>query len=225
MAKLAPRIPPLSWVRPPVQTRSQQTLQRLLDAAEAMINEHGIDNVTVQQIAKRAGSSVGAFYARFKDKEALLRSVFDRFTHESAATVNDIFTPERWAGVEAATVLETIIRFTLRVFHDRGGLVAAYTARAARDPELTSIGEQLGEQIADLIYALLEQRGEQLEHPEPKKAVRLMVWLVLSAFEARSQHAPRARDLIGPIPEHEVAAEITRMCVNYLGLRTGASRC
>jgi hypothetical protein len=38
---------PLEWVRPPQQQRSQQTFERILDAAESFIVENGVQALTV----------------------------------------------------------------------------------------------------------------------------------------------------------------------------------
>ena len=66
----------LRWIRPPQQARSQETLERLLDAAETLVAEKGFDDTPVAEVARRAGSSVGAFYTRFPDKDALLHALY-----------------------------------------------------------------------------------------------------------------------------------------------------
>src|SRR6185436_14876416 len=63
----------------PKQQRSRQTLTRLLDAAEALLDENGLDAATVPAIAERAGVSVGVVYRRFRNKDELLRAVYERF--------------------------------------------------------------------------------------------------------------------------------------------------
>ena len=60
------------WIQPVRQARSQETLERLLDSAEALIENKGFDDVTVADIAARAGFSVGAVYSRFHDKIGVL---------------------------------------------------------------------------------------------------------------------------------------------------------
>src|SRR6476661_5441098 len=54
-------------VRAPLQERSQQSLERMLDAAEALIYERGFDELTVGDLVQRSRTSVGSFYARFED--------------------------------------------------------------------------------------------------------------------------------------------------------------
>jgi AcrR family transcriptional regulator len=64
---------------PPQQKRSRESLERLLDAAEEQISSGGIELFTVADVVRRADLSVGAFYARFPDKTALLHAIQDRF--------------------------------------------------------------------------------------------------------------------------------------------------
>ena len=59
--------------RLPKQHRSRRTLQRISRAALELIAQYGVEGTTVGAIARRAGSSVGSFYARFDGKSDLLR--------------------------------------------------------------------------------------------------------------------------------------------------------
>ena len=61
------------FFRPPQQSRSRETLDRILDAAEQVLAEKAFGEATLAEIMDRAGVTVGAFYRRFPDKNALLR--------------------------------------------------------------------------------------------------------------------------------------------------------
>src|SRR5687767_6141229 len=68
--------------------RKQTTRARILDAAEAVIKDRGAGAATVEAVMRRAGLTVGGFYAHFESKEALAREAliagversFDRLT-------------------------------------------------------------------------------------------------------------------------------------------------
>ena len=92
--------PDLHWIRPPRQARSQETLDRILDAAEALVAEKGFEDSPVSEIVQRAESSVGAFYARFHDKEGLLHALYERYYEEAVATTDATLAPDRWEGAE-----------------------------------------------------------------------------------------------------------------------------
>src|SRR5512143_476146 len=96
----------LQTVSGPKQARSERTLQRLLDAAEQLIAEKGHQAVSIPEIARRAHSSVGGFYARFRDKNELLRALEERHFIELMARVERLADPTRWAGAETAAIVE-----------------------------------------------------------------------------------------------------------------------
>src|SRR6185436_4347782 len=62
-------------IRPPKQKRSQESLERVLEASVRLLEENGFDAFTIQDVSQRADVSVGAIYARFGNKESLLRAV------------------------------------------------------------------------------------------------------------------------------------------------------
>lgn len=70
--------------RTPVQERSAARVQRMLDAAAALLDEVGYEATTTSLIAARAGVSVGSLYQFFPDRQAVLRALalrsFDRFS-------------------------------------------------------------------------------------------------------------------------------------------------
>ncbi len=61
-----------SAARSPKQHRSRRTLRRIARAALELIGQNGVEGTTVGAITRRAGSSVGSFYARFDGKHDLL---------------------------------------------------------------------------------------------------------------------------------------------------------
>jgi AcrR family transcriptional regulator len=56
----------------------EPTQVRLLDAAERLIGERGVDAVSLRAINGEAGSNVAAVHYHFGSKEALVRAVLDR---------------------------------------------------------------------------------------------------------------------------------------------------
>jgi len=62
----------------PQQKRSEQSLELMLTAAKRLIAQDSFETAPVAEIAKDAGLSVGAFYSRFKDKDALFHAIQDQ---------------------------------------------------------------------------------------------------------------------------------------------------
>lgn len=227
-ARKAPPAPtkgaqPLEWVKPPLQARSQKTMERLLDAAEALIADEGIDAVTVAQVAKRAGSSVGSFYARFSDKEALVRTVLERFTLQAEATAEAVLEPARWDGVPVREALEAMVRFMLQVVQERRGLIVALLVRSTQEPDISALGQRMHDRIALHMKGLIDQRGHAVSHPDPQTGVRVAVWMVLSAMETRVLYE-QGEGATPELSDETVAEEIARMIIRYVGIEGAEHR-
>ena len=64
--------------REPVQARSRLTVIRILDAAAAIADEHGVEAATTRAIADRAGVSYPSLYRFFADRDAILGELLER---------------------------------------------------------------------------------------------------------------------------------------------------
>lgn len=56
-------------------SQRERTRERLMDAAESLIAEKGVDGVSVRSINKAAGTSVGVMHYHFRDKESLVEAI------------------------------------------------------------------------------------------------------------------------------------------------------
>src|SRR5579863_8630413 len=60
----------------PMRADAQRNYARLLDAASAAFLEHGADDVSLEEIARRAGVGIGTLYRHFPTRQALLEAVY-----------------------------------------------------------------------------------------------------------------------------------------------------
>jgi AcrR family transcriptional regulator len=207
-------LPRLEWVRPPQQKRSHETMARILDAAEVLVAQRGFERASVAEICERAESSVGAFYARFPDKEALRRQLQQRFLDEGLATIDATLIPTRWDGVSLADFLRTGARFLASIFRERRELLAALAQPGAGTDGPPSFAHVAVDHLADRAHALLVHRGTRVAHPKPREAIRFLTWLVLSAFEGQARRREPE-----PMPVDQIAEHIAQMILTYLGIQ------
>jgi len=73
--------------RAPVQIRSQQTVQRVLDAASALLQQISLEEITTTRIAAEAGLSIGALYRFFPDKQSIIDAIAVRHVEQFKASV------------------------------------------------------------------------------------------------------------------------------------------
>ena len=64
--------------REPRQERSRQKVELMLEAAIRILEKEGLEGLTTNAIAARAGVSIGTLYQYFPNKEAILDDLADR---------------------------------------------------------------------------------------------------------------------------------------------------
>lgn len=67
----------MAGVPPPISARRARTRERLIAAATEVVAREGFHAASVDQIAERAGLSIGALYSNFVGKDEVLFAVFD----------------------------------------------------------------------------------------------------------------------------------------------------
>jgi len=150
--------------RPPRQERSRRTLERIVEAARALVAEAGPEALTVQEVVARAGSSVGSFYARFDARDDLLRYLEARVWSEAREAWEEELSREAWEGCGLREMLEDLIRLLLRLHreHFAAGRSLAGTARAA-PPSSTAGPPRPEAEVPDR-----EAAAPGLEAPDPE---------------------------------------------------------
>jgi AcrR family transcriptional regulator len=68
---------------------ARRNRQRLLAAALAAFTEHGADDASLDEIARRAGVGIGTLYRHFPTRQALLEAVFRDQVEELCASARD----------------------------------------------------------------------------------------------------------------------------------------
>jgi AcrR family transcriptional regulator len=113
------------WVQPPAQGRSERTFFRFLDAAEGLLAKRHWHEVSVQQIVKKADASVGSFYNRFADKDALLHCLDDRLGEECEATIEGLINEFELVPELAASAPGILVSLLMRLCTERTGVIRA----------------------------------------------------------------------------------------------------
>lgn len=207
----------LQWVREPRQTRSRATLDRILDAAESLVAEKGFEDATVAEIVRRADSSVGAFYARFRDKEGLLYALYERYLAQAMATADDALDPKRWTHTAIPDLVAAVVTFLVRVYRDQSGLIRAFVVRNQSDAEFRARQARLSHYVAEKLGILLLGKRGPITHPEPEQAVGFGLSMVFSSIESTVLFG-ETRSHGTAITDHDLAAELTRAYLAYLGV-------
>jgi AcrR family transcriptional regulator len=201
----------MSGLTAPKQSRSRRTLERIVAAGLALLEEGGPDAVTVQAVVARARSSVGSFYARFKGKDDLLAHLRDQVRESAATRWAETVDREAWE----ASLPGMVTRAVGLLLDSRPD----YDERIRAADRLVADGEDdepRRKALAELVGRLL-QRREEITHPNPELAVRIGLSAVLGVAE----HARTTSTTASDVDAEELREECVKLLLAYL---TGRGR-
>jgi len=168
--------------REPTQARSRRTVTRILDAAAAIVDEHGVDAATTRTIADRAGVAYPSLYRFFADRD----EIFDRLLERHLTQIDDrteaaertwdissawdLFSAELdlhigyyrehpsaarlWMGGRSSTAVVTQVHARMRTLAQRihARLVDEHLISGDTDPRAVLVAVEIADRILELAY-------------------------------------------------------------------------
>ena len=193
--------------RVPTQRRSQERLARILHAAGELCAEGGLEAVTMEAIAQRAGTSIGSLYQFFPNQDALVAAVAQRYVAdlERLLAASDA-AADPAAPIDALVdaVLEPFVRFH-RTHPGYFAILFAPQGSAA----LARLRGGVRQRLVRRVETLLAQRAPQLA---PAKRRRL----ALTAVEAGRALLQYTEQSVPAGGRRAMRAELRDMLVAYL---------
>ena len=137
----------------PIQERAKQTRDRLLDIAGELLGEVGIERISTNMIAARAGVSPAALYRYFKDKYAVLEALGRRLMDRQNALLFAWLDEHKAGGLDALGAHTTeLLRRTAEITdNEPGGVWILRALRAV--PQLSHVRVESHREVTD---AMLE---------------------------------------------------------------------
>lgn len=209
-------------VRPPKQARSRETFERILLAAQHLIEEGGVEATTIQRLVERAGIGAGSFYARFDGIEALLGYLYERYWEESAAEWRAFLSPVRWESASVETVVGGFLSILMRWTGKNAAFQRALLIHALARPDYAVLVRtaELDNTIADRLGDLLADRAE-VTHADPETGIRLMTLQAFATLRSRLIFMlPGGED---GISDDVLVKEMTRSALAQLGVQVPES--
>lgn len=190
--KIPPQEPASAARRAPAQQRSRERMDRILDMATALIADKGSEHLKMSELAERTGISIGSLYQYFPDKQAVIRTLAERYVQLNRRCIE-----EGLAGVRTRAEL-------LAAFAD---LVDLYYRECLAQPAMRDIwaGMQADKQLVALELAESKAMGallaeailRALPKADPKKTATtaFLVWQLGEATMRLAIAHPRSEGL------------------------------
>ena len=207
----------------PQQSRSLKTQERITDAAVKLFAERGYDGASVSDIVARARCSVGAFYARFKDKESLFLHIHERQCDQLIQRIDflcDLFRSENAS-------LEVMVRQSVRALFlfagQRRSLTRVFIQRSGTDRAFHVRYAQTWGEVRDRLQPSMLLRRNEISHPDPERAINFTLQLMHSGWANDVLHH-RVKDITGQETGEALIEDLTEACMSYLGLTSPKGR-
>ena len=156
------------------QRRSQQTLERLLNATLALLEQRSFEDITVQDITRRAASSVGAFYKRFPSKQAMLPAILEHLQKQQIVALEEYLDEANWRGMGLVERIRHMAELSVSSYREHARLMKALLSR-----QFSEHNEMTSTQIQDSSCSIVLMRDwlmhcrDEVEHPQPEKAITI----------------------------------------------------
>ena len=172
--------------RAPTQQRSRERVDRILDAAAAIVGAEGVEGLKVSEIARQAGVPLGTVYQFFARKDDIVYALAERFV----ASFEEVLTAAL-AGQDAGLGWGELVDLLLDTYAEHYRTQPALRELwidARFDPEfLRADHEQNNTRFAATVAAVMAERA-RVDQDE----LTLMVYVAWEAGQALLETAFRA---------------------------------
>jgi len=199
-------------VIPVAQARSRDAQARLLKAGEKVFAQKGYDDAHVIDITAAAKCSVGSFYRRFRDKEALFNALHQQFAERGRQNIDRFFANPEWKEATAQRVVHQLVENTVRVIEKSPGFFRALFQRTLSSADFRYLAPLRASDryTAQRLTAFLNARGLKRKNLEEECYIGLRT--IEAAILQRVLHDP---DGMSPA----TAEAFYEMLIAYLGVR------
>jgi AcrR family transcriptional regulator len=147
----------LPGILPTQQRRSQETTVALLEAAAVMLRERSLDELSIEDLCKRVGVTIGAFYGRFESKDAFFTALMSLAVSRALAAVRAAVADEDNPGTDLEQACRRVVEVAVEVVRRNVGVVRASQYESIH-PERWGTVRATGSAMVDLATPLLLAR-------------------------------------------------------------------
>ncbi|GAA1827122.1 TetR/AcrR family transcriptional regulator [Pseudonocardia ailaonensis] len=155
--------------------------QAILDAAEALLDERGVDELTVEEIARGAGITRGALYFYFGSKQEVLVALVARTVAALRETARLAATE---GGRDPRDSIRAALGTTAAAWREHGRTMRVAVDHSAVIPEIGAMWVEVLEENATALRGVLVRAGVP-DGPGPTDAAeraRALCWMTERTF-------------------------------------------
>ena len=173
------------------QQRSRKTYEALVGAGFQLLHKNEFESITIADICRTAGYSVGAFYSRFESKNEFFEALVEQHIRDRVSA------HERLLAIESPDALiDALIEDLVRYYWRRRGFWRAVLMRSAQDSKFFVPIQRHGRAFVSFVTERIESDvGRKLTDTE-RENLHFALHMVLAMINNRIVNRPRP-SLIG----------------------------
>jgi AcrR family transcriptional regulator len=202
-------------VRPPLQTRSRESLERVLQAGLEVLIESGFDGFTVLEVSQRAGVSIGSIYNRVPSREALLLAIHERAMQAMTEQEAQFERDSARDGLAPRELVQALVSDLADVMLANAPMLRVFMRQAPMNAAIWERGAESSHVTAQLFQAAFVPHRDELRHPDPDLAVDVAYRMVYCTISRRITHGPHFESG-REVSDAELVRELGYAVANYL---------
>ncbi|NIB42312.1 TetR/AcrR family transcriptional regulator [Pseudomaricurvus alkylphenolicus] len=167
----------LPSVKVPQQKRSREKYEAMVRAAEKLFAKQGVQETSVQDIVGEAGVSVGAFYQRFENKEAMIHTIFYQLEEEIVPLAEDLEGP---ANQTLSDTLKSVVNIALSSSRAHRAVLVAMLMEVERNPNIRNYVTHLRRKMGAVYTQALLRHANEITLPNIKQAAAMTNRIIYS---------------------------------------------
>ncbi len=163
-------------MREPLQKRSAESLERVIEAAEQILRSRSAEEFTIARIVETSGVSVGAIYGRFSDKEGVFNELVSRFMRRTLSEFEQM-DETAWARKPLDEFIDEVVAVNADIYFAHRGVLRAILMRTrlASDPTLTKAIGKYRSKVGQMLLNLFLEHEDEIDHPNPEEAANVSI--------------------------------------------------
>ncbi len=211
----------------PQQTRSRESLSKLLKAAVEVLGQHGVAGSTIPRIAGHAGLTPGAVYRRFHNKDVLLETAILHILERQDKHLRASLTVEAAAHIPFAALADQVINSLVVSYRTNATLLRA-VRQLIQDKEGTPFWKKAAKLEMRTFQHLIDifVASGAIKHESPRAAAALGLVMVMGTLWEVVVIPGDIRLWRGLLPKDDkvLKCELTRSFLRYLGAEPKAEK-
>lgn len=155
-----PLVRDLPGILPSRQRRSQETTVALLEAGAELLRDCAFDELSIEELCRRVGVTIGAFYGRFESKDAFFAALMSLAARRSLAAIDEAVAKDDRTHAELEKVCGDVVAVVAHVIRKNEGVLrAAMQYKAVQPARWVTVRETAGGIVERSMPLLLARMG------------------------------------------------------------------